>query len=124
SSWLHYTQRLSQHQSFVCWHHRRMGKFARLVVLVAAAGCGDDQPTEGPGFVDAPGGGGGSGIAAQYPNDVGIGGDSRVIFADDFESYASGADLDTRWDAVYNMTGITTTAAHVYAGSKALEFTA
>jgi hypothetical protein len=97
-----------------------MGRFAALLVVLVA--CGDYG--SGDGMIDAPCGGGGSGIAAAYPNDEGIENDPRVIFADDFEGYASGGELDTRWDAVYNMTGITTDADHVYLGGKALEFTA
>jgi hypothetical protein len=99
-----------------------MGRCAILLAVLAA--CGDDANVGNDGGgSDAPGGSG-SGIAAMYPSDQGIASDPRVIFADDFESYASASDLDTRWDAVYNMTGLTTTAAHVYAGNKALEFTA
>jgi len=64
------------------------------------------------------------GIAAAYPGDVGIGSDSAVIFADDFESYASGADLATNWNAgVYHNAGITRDATIVFAGSQSLEFT-
>src|SRR4030095_8263385 len=35
---------------------------------------------------------GSSGIAARYPGDAGIGSDSDVTFAGDFESYTSAAD--------------------------------
>ena len=67
---------------------------------------------------------GNNGIAAKHPGDVGIASDSDVIFADDFESYTQGSDLNQRWDAVYQnqYVNITTTAANVYAGKKALEF--
>jgi hypothetical protein len=105
---------------------------ALSLVLVA---CGDDSMPPGGG--DGSGGGGdgpsgqadarppgGAAIAGEYPGDVGIGGDPRVLFADDFESYASGADLDSRWDAVYHMAAIATEPAHVYAGGKSLQFTA
>jgi hypothetical protein len=92
-----------------------------LAVLVA---CGDDGGATSDGGGSDSGGGQGQGIALQYPNDQGIEADPRVIFADDFESYGSAGDLDGRWDAVYNMTGLTTTAANVYAGNQALEFTA
>jgi hypothetical protein len=68
---------------------------------------------------------GNSGIAARHPGDVGIAGDPEVIFADDFEGYTQGSDLNQRWDAVYQnqYVTITTTAANVYRGNKALEFT-
>jgi len=36
---------------------------------------------------------GNTGIAASFPNDVGIAGDSRVIFADTFESYTATSQL-------------------------------
>jgi hypothetical protein len=68
---------------------------------------------------------GDTGIAAHYPGDVGIGAAPGVLLADDFESYSKGSDLNARWDAVYQAqyVGITTNAADVYAGAKALEFT-
>ena len=68
---------------------------------------------------------GNSGIASRHPGDVGIGGDPDVIFADDFESYARAADLNGRWDAVYQnqYVDITTAAANVYRGGNALQFT-
>jgi hypothetical protein len=68
---------------------------------------------------------GDNGIAAKHPGDVGIAGDSDVIFADDFEGYAKASDIGRRWDNMYQnqYVGITTTAANVYAGKQALEFT-
>jgi hypothetical protein len=68
---------------------------------------------------------GDNGIAAKYPGDVGIAADSNVIFADDFESYVQAADILKRWDNMYQnqYVAITTTAANVYAGKQALEFT-
>jgi hypothetical protein len=68
---------------------------------------------------------GNAGIAAKHPADVGIGADSAVIFADDFESYSVGADLNRRWDAVYQnqYVGIATDPANIHGGKKALEFT-
>jgi hypothetical protein len=67
----------------------------------------------------------GDGIASRYPGDVGIEKDPDVIFADDFEGYTKGADLNNRWDAVYQnqYVDITTDAANVYRGAKALQFT-
>ena len=65
------------------------------------------------------------GIAAHFPGDVGIAGDSTVIFADDFESYGDGGDLGRNWNAgVYHNSDIETAAAHVFAGSQSLRFTA
>ena len=68
---------------------------------------------------------GNNGIAAKYPGDVGIASDPNVIFADDFESYVQAADIAKRWDNMYQnqYVAITTTAANVYAGKQALEFT-
>jgi hypothetical protein len=64
------------------------------------------------------------GIASRHPGDAGIAADPDVIFADDFESYTKGSDLYQRWDNVCQnqYVTITTTAANVYRGSKALEF--
>ena len=67
----------------------------------------------------------GNGLAAQYPNDAGIGSDPAVIFADDFESYSSVSSLTTKWSSAPNgaNTSIATTAGNVFGGAKALEFT-
>ncbi|MGE0787918.1 MAG: hypothetical protein AB7S26_19745 [Sandaracinaceae bacterium] len=68
---------------------------------------------------------GNTGIASRYPGDVGIGADDDVIFFDDFESYGSGADLDTNWNAgVYWNADIESDPTHVLAGSQSLRFTA
>jgi hypothetical protein len=66
---------------------------------------------------------GGDGIASKYPGDVGIESDPDVLFADDFESYASGSDLSDNWDAVYQLAQIriATEAAHVAFGAQSLE---
>ena len=68
---------------------------------------------------------GNTGIASRHPGDVGIGGDTNVIFADDFEGYTQSSDLNSRWDAVYQnqYVAITTDTANVYRGGKALQFT-
>ena len=86
-----------------------MGRSHTGICLV---GCGSSNPA-----VDG-NPGGGSGIAVGYPGDIGIGGDPRVIFADDFESYASAAELTTRWDDAYQnaQLRIATEAPHVFAG--------
>jgi hypothetical protein len=67
---------------------------------------------------------GDNGIARCYPGDTGIGDDASVIFADDFESYANGGDLEDRWDAVYQMNQIrmATETNNVFAGAQSLEF--
>lgn len=67
---------------------------------------------------------GNNGIAAKYPGDVNIKSDSKVLFADDFESYSSPSQLWNNWSNTYQQsnTRIATEAANVYAGSKALEF--
>ena len=68
---------------------------------------------------------GNSGIAARYPGDVGIGSDPAVIFADDFESYASASGLTTRWSDVFHPANvrIATEPGNFFSGGKALEFT-
>lgn len=68
---------------------------------------------------------GDQGISRCYPGDAEIGDDPNVIFADDFESYASGSELETRWDAVYQRDQIrmATETENVFAGAQSLEFT-
>jgi hypothetical protein len=68
---------------------------------------------------------GNSGIAARYPGDVGIGSDSAVLFADDFESYSSAAGLTGRWNEAYHTANIriATEPGNVISGRQALEFT-
>jgi Polysaccharide lyase 14 len=65
------------------------------------------------------------GIASHYPGDVGIASDPDVLFADDFESYKQASDLQTKWTYYYQTqdVALTTTAADVYAGKQAVEFT-
>jgi hypothetical protein len=67
---------------------------------------------------------GNSGIAAKYKGDNGITSDPAVVFADDFESYASAANLTNKWDNVFQSGHllIVTAAANVYRGAKALQF--
>lgn len=107
----------------------------RLVVLaltagfaVASAGCSSTSKYEASGFAGGGGTGllqGNNGIASRHPGDVGIGSDPDVILADDFEGYTNGAELSNRWDNVFQKqyVEITTDAANVYRGSKALQFT-
>jgi hypothetical protein len=68
---------------------------------------------------------GNSGIASRYPGDVGIGSDSAVVFADDFESYGSAADLTTKWNEAYHAPNIRIAKepGNVFHGAQALEFT-
>jgi hypothetical protein len=68
---------------------------------------------------------GNSGIAARYPGDVGIGSDPAVIFADDFESYSSAANLTSRWNDAYHTANfrIATESGRFFSGRKALELT-
>ncbi len=65
---------------------------------------------------------GNAGIAAKYPGDTGIGANPAVVFADDFESYGSAAQLTSRWTEVYHNARIATEPGMVFSGSKALEF--
>jgi hypothetical protein len=67
----------------------------------------------------------GQGLAARYPNDIGIASDPAVIFTDDFESYGNGADLATRWTNVFQLSNvrIATESGGFVGGGKALEFT-
>jgi len=66
---------------------------------------------------------GNTGIAARYPGDVGIAGDSAVIFADNFESYANASGLAANWNGgVYHNVRIAAESDNVYAGTQALEF--
>jgi hypothetical protein len=66
---------------------------------------------------------GNTGIASRYPGDVGIAGDSAVIFADDFESYTSASGLPANWNGgVYHDVRIATAAGKVFAGRQAVEF--
>jgi hypothetical protein len=66
---------------------------------------------------------GNTGIAAGYPNDANIASHPNVIFADDFESYASASNLTSRWSEAYHLPNlrIETASANVFAGAKSLE---
>jgi hypothetical protein len=90
----------------------------RLGLLVSAMGL---ALVAGLGAVSLPSGG--AGIAARYPDDVGIASDPAVLFADDFESYTSGSGLTTRWTEAYHAANIriATESANVFRG-KSLEF--
>jgi len=65
-----------------------------------------------------------SGIAAGYLGDAGIGDDPRVVFADDFEDYASPDELQSRWDNVYHFENISLVAGEDgYDGSQSVRLT-
>jgi hypothetical protein len=65
---------------------------------------------------------GNNGIAAKYPGDVGIGSDSAVLYADNFESYSSTSPnwLATgHWNNKYGNVTITTT--NPFAGNQSVQ---
>jgi hypothetical protein len=66
-----------------------------------------------------------SGIAAKYPGDRGIAEDPAVIFAENFESYSSTADLRRNWDVLTHVDQISIAEGegNVHSGSKSLLFT-
>ncbi len=125
--------------------------FAVGVLLAAVIGCSDDEGGSAGNTGGAGGGqsgaggsanggsatggsatggasagsGGGAGISAKYPGDVGIESDPSVIFADDFESYATASDLWQRWDNMFQeaQTRIATEPDNAHAGKQAIEFT-
>jgi hypothetical protein len=68
---------------------------------------------------------GDEGIAARYPNDELIANDAYVLFFDDFESYGAPAELNDRYDAVYQnqYVGLASDAEHVFAGARSLQLT-
>src|SRR5262245_30144891 len=95
-----------------------------LVSLGACGGGGDAGDIDAAPVPDVGPPPGGEGIAAGYPGDIGIGSDSHVIFADDFETYTTADDLWSRWNNVFNRVSIATDPANVYAGAQSLQFTA
>lgn len=66
----------------------------------------------------------GSGIASSYPGDEGIEADPAVSFAHGFETYTQPSELESRWDAVYQLNRIrfATEQGRVRFGAKSLEF--
>lgn len=68
---------------------------------------------------------GNNGIAAGFPSDTNITNHANVLFADNFESYASASGLTANWNNFYQggNTRIATEAGNFYKGAKALEFT-
>ena len=68
---------------------------------------------------------GGTGVAAKYPGDRGIDKDPAVVFADDFETCSSAADLRKKWDVLVHERnlGIADGSANPNGGKKSLLFT-
>lgn len=94
-------------------------------LLLTAPCCGEETPTEStPGqevreLEPLPSG---DGLAADYPDDVGIEDHPSVIFADDFES----GTLDQKWDNLTEPDAMVYTSGDepVFAGTRALRITA
>jgi hypothetical protein len=104
----------------------RLAIWLAVGVAIGSAGCGSTtyEAAQSAGARATALQQGNTGIASRHPSDVGIGSDPNVIFADDFEGYTRGTDLSNRWENVYQRqyVDITTEAANVYRGSKALQF--
>ncbi len=68
---------------------------------------------------------GDQGLAANHPNDEGLGEDPQVFLFEDFESYADANALWDRWDNVYQLDQIrfATEPENVFAGAQSIEFT-
>lgn len=68
---------------------------------------------------------GNTGIAARYPNDVGIAADAKVVFSDDFETYRTANDLTGRWSEIFHRGNfrIANEESSYFAGSQAVEIT-
>jgi len=66
---------------------------------------------------------GNTGIAANYPGDVGIGSAPGVIFFDDFESYSSASQLTQKWSNYYQGANTRIVTGGGVNGSKAAELT-
>lgn len=112
---------------FTCSKHRRRVRQALLACAVAwalSSGAAALGRTDHPQAAPTPLPEGNTGIAALYPNDVGIGSNAAVIFTDDFETYGDANDLWDRWSNVFQMslTRIATEGGNVYRGAQALEF--
>ncbi len=126
---------------------RKLTRHAWLVLVMLPAACGDSSSspegltetgsgadTGGSSDVTAPPPdgdtgvisgelpSGNAGIAAKYPNDLGIEADKSVLFADDFESYKDASGLGAKWDVAFNNRSIATDPANVFAGKQSLEF--
>jgi hypothetical protein len=78
------------------WFHRRLGGLAALSCLLA--GCGTAVTADGAAVEPLPAG---TGIAAGFPADRGLGSHRSVIFAEDFEA----PDYQAHWDETRNERG-------------------
>ena len=66
---------------------------------------------------------GNNGIASHYSLDSGIGKDTSFILFDDFESYKSASELNSKWDGgVYQNVSFSTDGEVLFAGKQSLEF--
>jgi hypothetical protein len=97
--------------------HRGAGRAVLLSLAVAVALIGVPSAAPLPA--------GNTGIASRYPLDSGIASDPAVIFADDFESHGSAANLTSRWTQAYHAANlrIATESGNVFAGGKSVELT-
>ena len=100
-----------------------MGNSAALALVVGIAACGGagarfDAAVNGSGGAGgaSPGGASGS-LSTQYPRDVGIGADPRVLFASDFENGLTGW---TRFTNDTDQLAVLTDATLAHAGSRYL----
>jgi len=66
---------------------------------------------------------GNSGIAVNYPGDVGIGAAPSVIFVEDFEGYSSASQLTQKWSNYYQAANTRIVTGSGVNGSKAAELT-
>src|ERR1041384_3089054 len=76
-----------------------MGAVSAVIAAALASQPAASQPAEITATGALPEGD--NGLARKHPGEEKIAKDSAVIFADDFESYAKPAELEKRWDAVY-----------------------
>ena len=65
---------------------------------------------------------GNSGLASKYLGDVGIESDSDVLFADDFESHKTKANLGRIWTTYYNKTRLAQEKENAFMGNQSIEF--
>jgi len=96
---------------------RYLPQICLLLVLVPCLAAGAGGPSLPAGF----------GLSAQYPGDAGIGGDERVIFAEDFES-GTVEEIGKRWDNISNRDGkvmaFSEETPAASAGARSLQMTA
>jgi hypothetical protein len=61
-----------------------------------------------------------SGIAASYPNDIGIAGDARVVFADGFDGYTSLSEMAGNYNGYHLQSNFALDTSLSFGGSKSL----